>query len=194
MPLNPNQLSKPIHIYLFDMQCPIPKTYYTIYNFSNALDPNILPPSKTIVSPLICPPALLLKNTTAAAISSARPTLPFGFALFSASIPPLFSISPFAIFEGKKPGAIPLTRIPLGPSSMARLRARWRTAALLAAYEYAALGPREPMPMPATEPVTMTREGSAWVAFFWRRGANLWCLVSSLHPILRFLAFSSELP
>jgi hypothetical protein len=56
---------------------------------------------------------------------------------------------------------------------MARLRARWRTAAFDAAYEYAPTFPIEPTPIPATEPVTMTREGSCWDDFAVRSGVNL---------------------
>jgi hypothetical protein len=39
----------------------------------------------------------------------------------------------------------------------------------------------EPMAMPATEPVTRTREGSSLVALAWRSGANLSFV--SFHPI-----------
>lgn len=56
---------------------------------------------------------------------------------------------------------------------MARLRARCSTAALDAAYEYAPDSPSEPVAMPATEPVIMTREVSATEAFFDKRGVNL---------------------
>jgi hypothetical protein len=40
-----------------------------LYSLSNLLLPQIFPPSNTNVSPLTCPPALLLKNTIAAATS-----------------------------------------------------------------------------------------------------------------------------
>ena len=50
---------------------------------------------------------------------------------------------------------------------------RWMTAALEAEYPNVALGPSEPTPIPATEAVIITREGSWIVARFWRRGANL---------------------
>jgi len=40
-------------------------------------------------------------------------------------------------------------------------------------YEGTDCAPPEPMPIPATEAVAITREGSAVVAFFSRRGANL---------------------
>lgn len=36
-----------------------------------------------------------------------------------------------------------------------------------------ALSPRVPTPMPATEPVMITREGSLSLALDWRRGVNL---------------------
>jgi hypothetical protein len=89
-------------------------------------------------------------------------------------MPPPAPIMPSAILEGKKPGARPLTKMCRGPSSTARLRARCRTAALEAEYEGAALAVRTgPRPMPATEPVTRTREGSSAVARACKRGANL---------------------
>jgi hypothetical protein len=89
------------------------------------------------------------------------------------SCPPDISINPFAILEGKKPGAIAFTRMPRGPSSTARFLVRWMTAALEAEYPNVACLPRVPTPIPATEAVIMTREGSWMEAFFWRRGANL---------------------
>lgn len=91
----------------------------------------------------------------------------------NASCPPLRSIKMAAILLMKKPGAMLFTRMFLGPSSMARLRARCSTAALEAAYEYAPDSPSEPVAMPATEPVIMTREVSATDAFFDNRGVNL---------------------
>jgi hypothetical protein len=115
-------------------------------------------------------------------MSSGLPTRPFGFALSSASSPPLRSINTAAILLMKNPGAIALTRIWRGPSSIARLRARCMTAALLAAYEYAPLSPREPVPMPATLPVTMTREESCTEALAARRGANLQCVSKHTTP------------
>ena len=42
-----------------------------------------------------------------------------------------------------------------------------------AEYPNVACSPKVPTPRPAIEAVTMTREGSSRVAFFWRRGANL---------------------
>ena len=47
------------------------------------------------------------------------------------------------------------------------------TAAFDAEYPNVACSPRVPVTRPATEAVTMTREGSSRVAFFSRRGANL---------------------
>ena len=75
--------------------------------------------------------------------------------------------------EGKNPGAMLLQRIFLGPSSTARFRVRWITAAFEAEYPYVPFSPSEPTPRPAIEAVTMTREGSSRVAFFSNNGANL---------------------
>lgn len=66
-----------------------------------------------------------------AAISSGRPSRPFGCAAASASSPPFLAISPDAIFEGMNPGAMLLQRMCRGPSSTARLRVRWIAAAVL---------------------------------------------------------------
>ncbi len=44
---------------------------------------------------------------------------------------------------------------------------------LEAEYPNVAFSPREPTAIPATEAVTMTRDGSSIVAFFCRSGANL---------------------
>jgi len=88
------------------------------------------PPSTGTVAPFTCPLALLAKNTTNPAISSGLPNLPVGFLLANASVPPMASINPFAMRVGKKPGAMELQRMCLGPSSMARWFIRWITAAL----------------------------------------------------------------
>jgi len=88
------------------------------------------PPSTGTVAPFTCPLALLAKNTTNPAISSGLPNLPVGFLLANASGPPMASINPFAMRVGKKPGAMELQRMCLGPSSMARWFIRWITAAL----------------------------------------------------------------
>lgn len=73
-----------------------------------------------------------------------------------------------------------LTRICLGPSSTARFLAKWMTAALEAEYPKVAFAPRVPTPMPATEAVMMTRDGSAIEPFFCNSGANLFSM--SHHP------------
>lgn len=106
-------------------------------------------------------------------MSSGLPNLLLGFASARACVPPVKAIKPFAIFVGKKPGAMLLQRMPLGPNSTARLRARWSAAALEALYPGVAFSPRDPIPMPATDAVTSTREGSANEAFFSSSGANL---------------------
>ena len=87
--------------------------------------------------------------------------------------PPRRSIKPFAIFDGKNPGAMLLTRMCLGPSSTARLRVKCIAAAFEAEYPKVAFSPSEPVPSPATEPVTITREHDSRVALFSRSGANL---------------------
>lgn len=74
--------------------------------------------------------ARLERNTTVPAISSGRPSRPLGFCRAISSAPPLSSIRPEAIFEGKKPGAMLLHRMWRGPSSTARLRVRWIAAAV----------------------------------------------------------------
>jgi hypothetical protein len=61
---------------------------------------------------------------------------------------------------GKKPGAIAFTRIPRGPSSTARFFVKWITAAFDAEYPNVALAPSDPTPMPATDAVMITRDGS----------------------------------
>jgi hypothetical protein len=99
---------------------------YSIQSFPPA---NIFPPSTTIVSPLTCPAALEHKNTTIPAMSSGRPRRPLGFCLANFSSPPDLPIKPDAILEGKKPGAMPLTNMFLGPNSTAKFRAKWSTAA-----------------------------------------------------------------
>jgi hypothetical protein len=131
------------------------------------------PPSTVIVAPLICELALLLKNTTKPAISSGFPSLLLGFFAANSSAPPVKLINPLAILLGKNPGAIALTKICLGPSSTARFFARWITAALEAEYPNVAFLPRLPIPIPATEAVMMTLDGSSIVPFFCRSGANL---------------------
>lgn len=138
------------------------------------LRPNTLPPSTVTTAPFTWLLALLAKNTTVPAISSGRPSLLFGFASASAFSPPCNSMRPLAIFDGKKPGAMALHRICRGPSSTARFFVRWMTAALEAEYPKVAFSPKEPTPSPATEAVTMTREGSSIVAFFCSSGANLY--------------------
>lgn len=47
-------------------------------------------------------------------------------------------------------------------------------AAFEAEYPKVAFSPREPIPRPAMEAVTITREGDSREAEAWRRGANLW--------------------
>ena len=103
-----------------------------------------------------------------------------GVASASCCVPPDNSIRPFAIFVGKKPGAIALQRIPCGASSTAKLRVMCRAAAFEALYANVAFSPSDPMPIPATEAVTTTREGSEREARLRRRGANLDCSVSRL--------------
>jgi hypothetical protein len=131
------------------------------------------PPSTVIVAPLMCELALLLKNTTKPAISSGFPNLLLGFLAASVSMPPVRLISPLAILLGKNPGAIALTKICLGPSSTARFFARWITAAFDAEYEKVAFLPRLPTPIPATEAVIITLDGSSIVPCFCSSGANL---------------------
>lgn len=139
------------------------------------------PPSTVIVAPLICELALLDKNTTSPAISSAFPSLLLGLLAAKASAPPLKSSNPFAIFEGKNPGAIEFTRICLGPNSTAKFLARWMTAALDAEYPKVAFFPKDPTPIPATDAVMMTRDGSSMLPFFCKSGAKL---MSQLVPFL----------
>jgi hypothetical protein len=62
-------------------------------------------------------------------MSSGVPSLLFGVASASCCVPPDNSIKPFAIFVGKKPGAIALQRIPCGASSTAKLRVMCSAAA-----------------------------------------------------------------
>jgi hypothetical protein len=105
-------------------------------------------------------------------MSSGVPNLPFGVDSPSFSEPPPISINPCAILEGNIPGAMQFTRMFLGPSSKARFRARWMTAALDVTYECAKEGPvctvRPPM-----EDVITTLEGSSIEALCWSSGANL---------------------
>jgi hypothetical protein len=56
--------------------------------------------------------------------------------------------------------------MPLGPSSTAKFLVRWITAAFEAEYPKVALSPREPIPIPATDAVMMTLDGSSIVALF----------------------------
>lgn len=132
-----------------------------------------LPPSRVMLAPFRWLDALEERYTTAAAISSGLPNRLFGLASAIAFVPPVISIKPLAILEGKKPGAMLLTRMPRGPSSTARLRVRCRAAALEALYPNVACSPREPTPRPAIEAVTITRDGSSSEPFFCSRGANL---------------------
>jgi hypothetical protein len=124
------------------------------------------PPSTTIFAPLTWELALLDKNTTKPAISSAFPNLKLGFCAASNSAPPLKSNSPFAILLGKKPGDIELTRTCRGPNSTARFLVRWIAAAFDAEYPKVAFFPRVPTPIPATEAVMITLEGSSMEPFF----------------------------
>ena len=73
--------------------------------------PHTEPPSRVIHAPLQWLPARLARYTTAPAISSGLPSLPFGFCFAICSAPPCKSIRPEAIFEGKKPGAMLLQRM-----------------------------------------------------------------------------------
>lgn len=100
---------------------------HTIYSLPLLHNP---PPSKVIQAPLTWVAARLDRYTTAPAISSGLPSLPLGFILAIASTPPCLSISPEAILEGKKPGAMLLQRMCRGPNSTARLRVRWIAAAM----------------------------------------------------------------
>lgn len=106
-------------------------------------------------------------------MSDGCPIRRLGFSFASASMPPIASMRPFAMREGKKPGAMALHMMWRGPSSTARWWMRWMTAAFEAVYEGTLCSPVLPMPMPATEAVAMTRDGFSTVARFWRRGANL---------------------
>ena len=74
--------------------------------------------------------ALEHKNTTTPATSSGLPRRLFGLESASFCVPPVNSINPFAIFVGKNPGAMLLTRMPLGPSSTAKFRVKCSAAAL----------------------------------------------------------------
>ena len=82
------------------------------------------------------------------------------------------SINPLAILDGKNPGAMELQRMCRGPSSIARLRARWIAAALEVEYPKTTLSPLGATDKPPVEAVTMTLEGDSSVARFCRRGAN----------------------
>jgi hypothetical protein len=90
-------------------------------------------------------------------------------------------MSPDAIFEGKNPGAMALVRMCLGPSSTAKFLARWMTAAFDAEYPNVAFFPRVPTPIPATDAVIMTLDGSSTVPFFSSNGANLLVYISTYH-------------
>lgn len=69
-------------------------------------------------------PAAEHKNTATPAMSSGSPSRPMGLSLLSSSIPPRLSMRPCASLDGKKPGAMMLDVIFLGPSSTEKLRAR----------------------------------------------------------------------
>ena len=66
-----------------------------------------------------------------------------------------------------------LHRICLGPRSTARWRIRWIAAALEAEYDGEEFGPVEPIPIPATDAVQITRDGSSIDARFASSGENL---------------------
>lgn len=92
--------------------------------------PQTLPPSITMLAPFRWLDAREDRYTTVPAMSSGFPKRLFGFASASDWTPPVSSINPFAIFVGKKPGEMLLTRMPRGPSSTARFFVRWIAAAL----------------------------------------------------------------
>jgi hypothetical protein len=117
-------------------------------------------------------------------MSSGLPSLLLGLASAKACVPPERAINPLAILVGKKPGAMLLQRMPRGPNSTAKLRVRCSAAALEALYPGVAFSPRDPIPMPATEAVTSTREGSSSEAFFSNRGANLVCQHVFFAPLI----------
>lgn len=146
------------------------------------------PPSSTITPPLLCPPALLHKYTTAPTISSGLPNLPFGFSLAIASSPPCNAINPFAILLGKNPGAIEFTNICLGPRSTARFLAKCIAAAFDAEYPNVACSPRVPVPTPATDAVMITRLGSSSVARDCNNGAKSRMLLNTDFTF-RFMTF-----
>jgi hypothetical protein len=84
----------------------------------------------------MCELALLLKNTTNPAMSSGFPSLLLGLLAANCSSPPVRLMSPLAIFEGKNPGAIALTKICLGPSSTAKFLARSRSRSRISIAQY----------------------------------------------------------
>lgn len=98
--------------------------------YYNRLLPRMEPPSMVSTAPLTWLLARLARKTTAPAMSSGRPRRLFGLASASACSPPCSSISPLAILDGKKPGAMALQRMCRGPSSTARFLVRWMAAAL----------------------------------------------------------------
>ena len=106
-------------------------------------------------------------------MSCGFPILPLGLCLAMEPVPPIVSMRPFDILLGKKPGAIALQTICLLPSSTARWRVRWMTAAFEAVYAGTEFCPVLPIPTPAVEAVVMIRDGSSAVARACKRGANL---------------------
>ena len=93
-----------------------------------------IPPSTGMTAPVTYDPARLDRNTATPAMSSGRPIRPSGDEEAIAS-PKSRSVCAI-IFDSNGPGATAFTVMWRGPSSLARTRVNWWTAALLVAYEY----------------------------------------------------------
>src|SRR5690606_17486024 len=89
----------------------------------------VYPPSTASTWPVMCAPASEANSRAAPLRSSSPPSRRSGALPISASSPSA-PITPWLIFEGKKPGAIALTVMPRPPHSAASARVRLTTAPL----------------------------------------------------------------
>src|SRR5690606_21436053 len=89
----------------------------------------VYPPSTARPWPVMCAPASEANSSAAPLRSPSPPSRRSGALPISASSPSA-SITPWLIFEGKKPGAIALTVMPSPPHSAASARVRLTTAPL----------------------------------------------------------------
>ena len=130
--MRPRDMRNGIHFQLEDNGPPLLlwKRCQGVIHYIRAPSPHsdalahMLPPSITMFAPLRCAPARLHKYTIVPAISSGSPSFRFGTMAAMFSAPPRISSRPLAILEGKKPGAMLLTRMCRGPSSTAKLRVK----------------------------------------------------------------------